>query len=74
MRTDIIEDLRTYYANNRSKIHILLGSERIKKVCDAYFIKQLDYRNISRKFGMNSIEVNKLMITAAGLIIRNRYG
>ncbi len=73
MRTNIIEDLRSYYLDQNVKIHKLLGNEKMKQVCDAYFKQRLTYVKISERFDMTIDEVSKLMITACGLIIRNRY-
>lgn len=73
MRTNIIEDLRSYYLDQNVKIHKLLGNRTMVQICDAYFIDRLTYVVISKQFNITIDEVNKFMITACGLIIRNRY-
>ena len=73
MRTNIIEDLRSYYLDQHVKIHQMLSNNKMKQICDAYFKERLTYVKISERFDMTIDEVSKLMITACGLIIRNRY-
>lgn len=73
MRTNIIEDLRSYYLDQHIKINKMLGNNKMKQICDAYFMERLTYVKISERFNMTIDEVSKLMITACGLIIRNRY-
>lgn len=57
MRTNIIEDLRSYYLDQNVKIHKLLGNEKMKQVCDAYFKQRLTYVKISERFDMTIDEV-----------------
>jgi predicted DNA-binding protein YlxM (UPF0122 family) len=73
MRTNIIDDLRAYYLDQNVKIYKLLGNEKMKRICDAYFKYKLSYRQIAKRFDMTVSEVSNMMITACGLIIRNRY-
>ncbi len=73
MRTNIIEDLRSYYVDQNVKIDKLLGNKQLKQICDAYFKEGLSYAAISKRYAMTVKQVHNLMIRACGLIIRNRH-
>lgn len=73
MRINIIDDLRAYYLDQNVKVHRLLGNERLRQICDAYFKHRLNYPQIAKRYDMRVSEVSNLMIRACGIIIRNRY-
>jgi len=73
MRNNIIDDLRSYYLDQNIKIRQLLKNETMRQICDLYFKDRLSYHEIARFYNMSINEVSRLMKTACGFIIRNRY-
>lgn len=70
MKTKIINNLREFYLENRKKIHLIIVDQKMKEVCDAYYIDQLSFRQISNTLNMSIHEVNGRMLAATSIMIR----
>lgn len=70
MKTKIINNLTEFYIENRKKIHLIIVDQKMKDVCDAYYIDKLSFREISDKLNMSIQEVNGRMLAAASIMIR----
>jgi len=70
MKTKIINNLKEFYLQNRERIHLILVDQKMKDVCDTYYIDELSFRQISDTLNMSIHEVNGRMLAAVSIMIR----
>ena len=70
MKTRIINDLRDFYLKHRETIHILLVEQKMREVCDAYYIDELKAREVSQALNITIHEVNGRLLSACSIMIR----
>lgn len=70
MKTRILNDLRDFYIKYRETIHILLVEQKMRSVCDAYYIDTLHIREVAKLLDISIHEVNGRLLSACAIMIR----
>lgn len=70
MKTRILNDLRDFYRKHRETIHILLVEQKMRDVCDAYYMDELHVRQISQVLDISIHKVNGRLLSACSIMIR----
>ena len=70
MNTRIINDLKEFYVQNRERIHILLVEQKMRDVCDAYYMNGLNVQEISKMLDITIYEVKGRLLSACSIMIR----
>jgi len=70
MKTRIMNDLKEFYLKHRETIHILLVEQKMRDVCDAYYMDELTVRQISQVLTIDIHQVNGRLLSACSIMVR----
>lgn len=70
MNTRIINELKEFYLINRERVHIILVEQKMRDVCDAYYMDDLNVQEISKMLDITIYEVKGRLLSAGSIMIR----